>query len=75
MSPVQLSILQVCNTNQPLSYLCRFFETVTFQVCREKEAENEFYLESVVHLCTSITICFNPQTLYGVHKTVQILEK
>lgn len=53
----------------------RFFEKVTFQVCRQKAAKNEFYLESVALFCNSLAICFNPHTLFGAQQTAEILQR
>lgn len=44
-------------------------------MCREREAENAFYMDSVAHLCTTIVICFNPQAMYGAQQTAEILQR
>lgn len=58
-----------------IAFFCRFFGKVTFQVSRERSAENAFYLDSVALFCNTIEICFNPQTLFGAQQTAEILQK
>lgn len=48
---------------------------MTFHITREREAETAFYLETVAQLSSSITVHFNPQSLYGIQKFMQILDR
>lgn len=58
-----------------LIFFYRFFKGIHFDVARENNRRNNFFLQSLAHIVSEAKISFDSCNLYDVDLTTEILYK